>query len=206
MLERKKETDKSEENRGTSSKGAILIALLVLLIRIACLTIVINLLVGSDSGGTIGVVTTTGELAVDIVDATDEKVSLVGKALLFNPTEAGHEILFEPGVTLCSQGFKVNNSGSVPVDYRISVSIDDKIDMEKFNEAFDVWISTDTARSEMCSLDDFRGRLEVGKNSDDTYYLFVCMKTSAGNEFQGKSYTGIGITIYAVQANIKNKE
>ena len=35
----------------------------------------------------------------------------------------------------------------------------------------------------------------------ETYYLVIRMKETAGNEFQNKTYTGIGITVYAVQGN-----
>ena len=43
-------------------------------------------------------------------------------------------------------------------------------------------------------------RLEVGEKTD-TYYLVIKMREEAGNEFQDKSYTGIGVTVYAVQGN-----
>jgi hypothetical protein len=32
------------------------------------------------------------------------------------------------------------------------------------------------------------------------------MKDTAGNEFQGKTYTGIGVTVYAVQGNVTIEE
>ena len=37
------------------------------------------------------------------------------------------------------------------------------------------------------------------------YFLYIEMKDTVGNEFQGKTYSGIGITVYAVQANVNNQ-
>ena len=41
------------------------------------------------------------------------------------------------------------------------------------------------------------------KNGDtsDIYYLVVKMKANAGNKFQGRSFSGIGVTVFAVQGN-----
>ena len=35
------------------------------------------------------------------------------------------------------------------------------------------------------------------------YTIVLKMKETAGNDFQGKSYMGIGVTVYAVQGNVK---
>jgi hypothetical protein len=124
--------------------------------------------------------------------------------LQFQTSQDRKEILFEPGATFYTQGFKVKNVGDIPVNFRLSVSEDESIDMEEFHRAFEVWISTSpTDPSNAQRLTNFTGRLEVGESSESAYYLFIKMKETVGNEFQGKSYTGIGITVYAVQANAK---
>ena len=45
-----------------------------------------------------------------------------------------------------------------------------------------------------------KNHLGVGKSSD-IYYLVVRMKDDAGNAYQDQSYSGIGITVWAVQGN-----
>ena len=47
--------------------------------------------------------------------------------------------------------------------------------------------------------------LAPGKTSVN-YRLLIKMKETVGNEFQGKTYTGIGVTVYAVQGNVSIKE
>ena len=42
--------------------------------------------------------------------------------------------------------------------------------------------------------------------SSATYFLIIRMKEEAGNAFQNKKYTGIGVTVYAVQGNVEIKE
>lgn len=194
--------------RCKSNKQAFMIAALIILLCLVCLAgATLALFTGDLSDGTIGIITTAGEVKVDIVDASDEESSLEGKVLQFRTSSDQKEILFEPGATFCTQGFKIKNLGDIPVRFRVSVSEDDTIDMQEFHEAFEVWISTDpTTRTDAALLTDFQDTLGVGKCSEDTYYLLVRMKTSAGNDFQGKTYEGIGITVYAVQGNIEIKE
>ena len=176
---------------------------MIILVCLVCLTgSTLAIFTNNPNDGTIGIVTTAGEVKVDIVDefAND---TLVGKVLQFQTTANQKEILFEPGAVFYTQGFKVKNAGDIPINFRLSVSEDEKIDMEEFNNAFDVWISTDkTNPGNAQKLTDFTGHLKVGETSETTYFLFIKMKESVGNEFQGKTYTGIGVTVYAVQGNV----
>ena len=193
--------------RYKSHKQAFIMTALIILLCLVSLTGATLALFTSDTrDGTIGIITTAGEIKVDIVDSSLES-TLVGKVLEFQTSSERKEILFEPGATFYTQGFKVKNLGNIPVNFRLSVSEDETIDPEEFNESFEVWISTDpNDTADAQKLSEFTGRLEVGESSERTYYLFVKMRESAGNEFQGKTYTGIGVTVYAVQGNVVIKE
>jgi hypothetical protein len=93
----------------------------------------------------------------------------------------------------------VKNTGSLDMNYIASVSRDDDIDMDAFNRAFEFWVTddlNDLGKHE--KLSEFSGSLNVGQSSN-TYYLVVRMKDDAGNEFQNKTYHGIGITVHATQ-------
>ena len=96
------------------------------------------------------------------------------------------------------------NKGDIPVNFSLSVSKDDKINMEEFDEAFEIWIirASEENFKNAERITNFKGRLEVGESSEK-YCLVIKMKESVGNEFQGKTYTGIGVTVYAVQGNAK---
>lgn len=194
--------------RYKTKKQAFIIAALIILICLVCLTGATLALFTSDiNDGTIGIITTAADLDVDIVDTEGE--TLQGKALAFVTTAGAADsskVLFEPGAVFYTQGFKVKNEGNVPVNFKLSVSKDDRIDGEEFDKAFDVWIMKegDDVTSAQ-KLTEFKGRIEVGKDSE-TYHLFIKMKESVGNEFQGKTYTGIGVTVYAVQGNVDIKE
>ena len=190
--------------RYKSSKHSLIIAALIILLCLVSLTgATMALFTIQAKNGTIGVITTAGEIKVDIVNACDERDSLVGEVLQFQTSANQRKILFEPGATFYTQGFKIKNTGNIPVNYRLSVSDDSDLDMDEFNRSFEVWIATSpTDKSNAIKITDFIERLEVGCSSADTYYLFVKMKESASNEFQGKTYTGIGITVYAVQGNV----
>ena len=190
--------------RYKSHKQAFIMTALVILLCLVCLTGATLALFTSDANdGTIGIITTSGDVEIDIVDTSG--VTLQNKALAFMTTSGATDsgnILFEPGATFYTQGFKIKNSGDIPVNFSLSVSNDDKIDMEEFDEAFELWIVKEgddfsTAKK----LTNFKvNGLGVGESSE-TYHLFIKMKESVGNEFQGKTYTGIGVTVYAVQGN-----
>ena len=190
--------------RYKTNKQAFIIAVLIILLCLVCLTgATLALFTNNPNDGTIGIVTTSGSVEIDIVDMAGD--SLQNKALAFMTTSGTTEdVLFEPGVTFYTQGFKINNIGDIPVNFTLSVSKDDGIDMEAFDEAFELWIvkeGKDFLTAD--KLTEFKeSGLAVGESSE-TYYLFVRMKESAGNEFQGKTYTGIGVTVYAVQGNVQ---
>ena len=189
--------------RYQSNMRAIVIAALTILVCLVCLTGATLALFTSDEGdGTIGIITTAGDVAVDIVDAADGKTSLVGEVLQFHTSAQNREVLFEPGATFRTQGFQIKNVGTVPVNFRLYVSRDEEMDMDAFLEAFDIWLSADPSKPDAaCDINEFEGSLAPDGNTKQTYYLFIKMKENAGNEFQKRTYTGIGVTVYAVQGN-----
>ena len=188
------------------NKQAYLAVLIILLCLISLTGATYALFTSNINDGTIGIITTAGDIEVDIVDAADDKSSLVGEVLQFQTTASNRLPLFEPGATFYTQAFKVKNTGNIPIKFRLAVSEDADIGTEEFNSAFEVWISTSPTNSaDAKKITKFTGELEVGQSSGP-YYLFIKMKETAGNEFQGKKYTGIGVTVYAVQGNAVIKE
>lgn len=192
--------------RYKSHKQAIIIAVLAILLCLICLTGATYALFTNDlNDGTISIVATSGDIEVDIVDAETGK-SLIGEVLHFQNASGDTSALFEPGATFYTQPFKVINTGDIPINYRLYISEDDAIDSDEFHKAFEVWIATSTAKTgDMQRLTEFTGSLSVDAESAETYYLFVKMRESAGNEFQNKEYDGIGVTVYAVQGNVSSK-
>ena len=189
--------------RYKSYKQSLIIAALVILLCFACLTGATLALFTSDlNDGTIGIVTTSGDVEVDIVDTAG--VTLQDRALDFITSATDREAVFEPGAVFYTQEFQVKNTGDIPVNFSLSVSRDDRLDMEEFNKAFDVWIvrSVDGDYRNAEHITNFKGRLAVGESSEK-YCLVVKMKETVGNEFQGKTYTGIGVTVFAVQGNVQ---
>lgn len=183
------------------NNSAIIMAGLVILLCLVSLTgATLALFTSNPDDGTIGVIATSGNVKVDIVDSVNE-LTLVGKVLQFE-TDNEDGVLFEPGATFYTQGFKAKNVGDVPINFRLYISNDDTIDMQKFEEAFEFYITTDPLNpNDSEKLISYTDRLEVGESSE-TYYLLIKMKETATNEFQGRTYTGIGITVCAVQGNV----
>ena len=180
----------------------IIVAAWIILLCLACLTgATLALFTSPPEDGTIGVVAVAGDVKVDIVDATDKTTSMVGATLRFYTTSGKPNVLFEPGATFYTQGFSVKNVGDVPLNYRLTISQDENLDMDEFLRAFEIWVSTDiTGGANAERLYAHTGTLAAGQCSE-TLYLYIKMKEDAGNEFQKKTYVGIGVTVYAVQGN-----
>ena len=148
--------------------------------------------------GKIGINVTTGRCEVDIFDKDGN--SLINEVLEFVSEDGATEVLFHPGETYYTESFSIKNTGNITVDFRVNISEDESVDMEVFRKAFDVWIATDVSDLENAErITSFSGKLKVGETSEH-FYLVVHMKESAGNEFQDKSYSGIGITVHVVES------
>ena len=190
--------------RYKSHKKAFIMTALVILLCLVCLTGATLALFTSDpNDGTIGIITTSGDVEIDIVDLSGE--TLQNKALAFMTTSGATDsgnVLFEPGATYYTQGFKIENTGDVTVNFSLSVSKDEGLNMKEFDEAFELWIVKEGDNFLNAKrLTEFKVNGLAAGESSATYYLLIKMKESVGNEFQGKTYTGIGVTVYAVQGN-----
>ena len=134
-----------------------------------------------------------GNLKVDLEmhDGTDW-VSAEGKTLSFKKA-AGHEneqILWEPGCTYELPQLRVVNKGNLALKYKIQIT---GIQGDaKLNEVID-WTINDAA------IDLTEKHLLAGQTGAP-FTIKGVMKTTAGNEYQGLSIDGIGITVYATQA------
>ena len=175
-----------------------------IMIIFLCLTSVVGVtwaLFTHSNDGKIGINTTSGYIDMDIVDTNGD--SLVDKVLEFESGVDNREtIYFEPGATFHTQGFKVVNNGNINVNYRVYISNDDSENMVEFSEAFELWICENPKdMSNAKKITEFEGTLN-GNDGGDIYYLVIMMKETAGNDFQGKVYSGIGITVHAVQGNV----
>lgn len=184
-----------------NNKTFIIAAMVILLCLVSITGATLALFTSTTEDGKIGINATSGNLKVDIVDASENPSSLVGDVLDFVTTSDNKKILFEPGAMYYTEGFRVKNNGSIPVNFILYISEDETVSAD-FSDAFEVWLTEDpTNRENMVKLQEFDGRLEVGQNSS-IYYLVFRMKETAGNEFQDRTFTGVGITVCAVQGNV----
>ena len=148
----------------------------------------------SDKNGS-NVIDSPESVRLDITDVDGS--SLVGDLLDF--AHANEPLYFEPGSVHRTEGFHIRNDG-VAVKFLISANGDTVTDKEKFKAAFDFWIATDPDDFQSAKkLTSFSGELKENEQSE-IYYLFVKMKESAGNEYQNKTFEGLGITVHAVQS------
>ena len=150
-----------------------------------------------------------GNLKVDIVDK--EGKSLDGKSLSFKDVNGKTDILWEPGATFELDSFKIVNDGNLAFKYKVVISgVDGNA---KLLKAID--FSVKIGDAEKVALADWDGiLLPEGKTATEgtkeevkeTSLITISgtMKKEAGNEYQGLSIDGIGITVYATQYTHEN--
>ena len=151
----------------------------------------------------------SGTLDVDLVDTAD--ATLVGQKLQFvvnGNTGApvnDDDILWEPGATFVSEGFRIVNLGNLWLKYQLVIN---GIDGDaKLLEAIDIYITDDPTSRNAVELGSYLGDLAPegeGKDKSDVYYLVASMKEDAGNEYQGLTIEGVSVTVYATQKDAES--
>ena len=165
----------------------------------------------------------SGTLDVELQDANGN--DLEGQPFKFKDINDETDILWEPGVTFVTDGFKIVNEGNLALKYKMIVNgvtggnakLLDVIDFyvtttnpDTYNSGSEFY-NNDTAK---VKLEDFANKynylapkgtssLEIkGETVSDktaTYYLVGHMDENANNDYQNESITGVGITVYATQ-------
>ena len=129
------------------------------------------------------------DVALEMKDAAGQWVSAEGKTLDFVKAAAGEQVLWEPGCTYTLPELRVVNNGNLALKYKIQIT---GIQGDaKLNEVIN-WTINDAA------IDLTEGHLTAGQQGD-AFTIKGHMQESAGNEYQGLSIDGIGITVYATQ-------
>ena len=198
------ETRKTRElNLLKQRKSIILMLLAMLLCIVMASATTFAIFTNNLDDGKIGVNVTSGTIDIDIVDADGN--SIVGDSLRFVAADgrAQSAIFFEPGSTYVTQGFRVKNIGTVAVNIRVFVSADKDTDMVEFEKAFEIFI-TDSPKNlnNARRLISFKDSLARDQETP-MYYLVAHMKEEAGNGFKNVAYSGIGVTVHAVQGNVE---
>ena len=148
----------------------------------------------------------SGNLKVDIIGAKSdshiEKLNFTKAAT--TDAEAGAEILWEPGCRYLTEGFRIANKGNLALKWKAQVNTgttaanEGNFDLLDVIDFYLVTKAADGTETET-ALDEFTGNLKKTETSD-VYYIKGVMQTTAGNDYQGLTLDGIGITVVATQA------
>ena len=135
-----------------------------------------------------------------------------GKTLNFRKAAGASEneaVLWEPGCTYVLPELRIVNKGNLALKYTMTIS--GIAGDAKLNEAIEWgWAGYSIVEGvyqpgrggDLTSGDSFFGTVIPGKTTDNIL-ISGHMKKSAGNEYQGKSIDGIGITVIATQDNVE---
>ena len=138
------------------------------------------------------------DVALQMKDNNGNWVSAEGETLQFKVNGAipaeGTQILWEPGCTYELPQLRVVNKGNLALKYKIQIT---GIQGDaKLNEVID-WTINDAAI-------DLTEQHLAAKTEGAAFTIKGVMQTTAGNEYQGLSIEGIGITVYATQDTVEN--
>lgn len=140
----------------------------------------------------------SGTLSVDIVDK-EGTGSLVNKELNFVNVDGSSDILWEPGATFKTPAFQIKSNGTLALKYKLSLNDvtgdTDLLKVIKFTVVNEEGTEID--------LDTFEGHLTANSNLSGNLYIKGTMDEGAGNTYQGKTLTGLGITVVATQDTVE---
>ena len=195
-----------------STKRALLTSALAIL---ACVAMLIGTTFAwfTDTASTAVNKIVSGKLDVDIVDA-DTYESLDGKTLKWNTADgrAQDGILWEPGCTYELQPFRIKNGGNLAIKYKIiinGIKGDNKL-LEALEFSYvekDIFFGNDKTY-DISKLSEESTMIPT-EDGSPMYTAFpiiikVHMKETAGNEYQGLTLDGIGVTVVATQYTYEN--
>ncbi len=135
----------------------------------------------------------SGSLKLDIVDK--DGASLQDQGMKFLNDEGSDDILWEPGATFRTAGFRIKNIGNLSLKFKLALT-----GLNGTSELLKV-IEFSVVREDGTSVDlsSFEGTLLAADAESELLFIEGHMKETAGNEYQGKTLDGIGITVYATQ-------
>ena len=140
----------------------------------------------------------------------DSYTNLEQKQLTFRDKNGNENILWEPGATFMTQEFIIVNEGNLAAKMKININGMDATN-KKLLDAIDFTF-------EACAYGDYRDANAFWMSLDDPNLMYsreftlnphqassvmrvtAKMKETAGNEYQGLTLDGIGITVQATQA------
>ena len=181
--------------KSKATKRTLLLSVLAMLL---CMVMLVGTTFAwfTDSASTAVNTIQAGTLDVQLLDTADN--SLEGQTLSFKKA-AGHEgeeILWEPGCTYELQPFKIKNNGNLALKYKIQIAgIDGDAEL---NNVIEWTYTVDDTVSDIKE----EGHLTAGQETGLITISGHMMK-SAGNEYQGLSIEGIGITVVATQDTVE---
>lgn len=173
-----------------------------LIASVLSLVLCVSMLVGSTFAWFTDTATTSvntiqaGRLQVDVVNKAG--LSLKGSSMSFVNSDGSADILWEPGATFRTIGFKVKNIGNLAFKYKMVLNGVDGDNALLNVITFKVVKADGTA----VDLSMFEGHLTKDAESE-LLYIEGHMAEDAGNDYQGKELTGLGITVYATQDTVE---
>ena len=185
-------------NNTKSTKRALLLSIMAMLLCVV-------LLVGTtfawftDSASTAvnKIQAGTLDIALEMKNAEGNWVTAEGQTLTWKKSTgapAGEQILWEPGCTYELPELRIVNKGNLALKYKIQIS--GIVGDAKLLEAIDFTYGNGI---------DINAEVSLAPNAKtEGIVIKGHMKPEAGNEYQGLSIDGIGITVVATQDTVEN--
>ncbi len=111
-------------------------------------------------------------------------------------------ILWEPGCTYQLPALRISNNGNLALKYKIEIT--GIQGSAKLNDVIDWTIKNDADSGETnLSTTEYHLTAKGTDNASDILTIKGHMQTTAGNEYQGESISGIAITVLATQDTVE---
>ena len=149
----------------------------------------------------------TLDVALEMKTGTDDQgndiwVNAEGASLAWQKAAGAtsETVLWEPGCTYQLPELRIVNKGNLALKYKIEIS--GIVGDAELLEAIDFTVTGVDGATTAAALNGFEGKLAANTKTD-AITISGTMRPNAGNEYQGKSIDGIGITVVATQDTVE---
>ena len=176
-----------------STKRALLLSVCSILL---CLVMLIGTTFAwfTDTASTAVNTIKSGKLDIEIQDANNRPIEMLNWAA--KDGRAQEQILWEPGCTYTLTPFKLVNTGSLALKYKLVVT-----GLDGDSKLLDVIHFTYTIDGQALDLTE-EGHL-AAKAETALITISAHMDEAAGNEYQGKTLEGVKFNVYATQDTVE---